>query len=65
MSGAKFLTWLKYVVGVTALFVMVGFTLQVLVEGNTPAQAWDLLLEKGLYQSTIFAIVVATFISMK
>jgi len=65
MNNAKFIRWLKYVLVATAVFVVGGFFLQVAAVGRTPAEAWDILLANGLYQSALYAIVVATILTMK
>jgi len=65
MNNAKFFRWLKYVLATTVVFVAAGFLLQLVAEGRTPAEAWDILLAYGLYQSALYAIVVATILTMK
>jgi len=59
-----FILWLKYVLATTVLFVVAGFILKVAVEGMTAQQALDLLLEIGLYQSILYAMVVATLLTI-
>lgn len=59
----KFLAWLKWTAIVAALFVAVGFGLDVAVNGLTAGESIQRIKEFGLYQSTMYAMIVSAFIT--
>jgi len=63
MSNEFFISWLKTAVVITAVFLAVGFGLDIAVNGFTTAEALSRLKGTGLYQSALFAMAVATLLT--
>lgn len=59
----KFLDWLKWTAIVTVLFVAVGFGLDVIANGMSADESVQRVKEFGLYQSIMYAMIVAAFIT--
>lgn len=59
----KFLDWLKWTAIVTVLFVAVGFGLDVAANGMSAGESVQRIKEFGLYQSIMYAMIVAAFIT--
>ncbi len=59
----RFVVWLKYAVAITIVFLVVGFAMDIAINGFTTEVALERLLEVGLTQSMLFAMVVAAFMT--
>jgi len=59
----RFVVWLKYTVAITLIFLVVGFVMDIMINGFTTDVALERLLEMGLTQSMLFAMVVAAFLT--